>query len=226
MIEQKSPSNSRKTTNCSQCTRHFWYIDPRPGGRPRQKCGICSSRPPRYPWGFLDGEPNEFGVTSDISYAPEAKRKSSTPHKRTRGGSHTPENRQPLTDDAADNPYPLPSPYSSAAVSATSAADDERLTRIEKTLDRVEARLDAMEARMDQAGVGSVPRSDWVDLCARLDIVEHITAETLGQVRSKLDVFAQNVKHIAVVPERELNEMFEMVRHIRLELMPDSGGNR
>ena len=99
--------------------------------------------------------------------------------------------------------------------------DNAMLERIEQKLDRLETRLNALEERFNQSDSSFVPRSDWVDLCARLDIVEQLTSETLGQVRSKLESFSKDIKHIAVIPERELNEMFDMVRHIRLQLMPE-----
>lgn len=130
-------------------------------------------------------------------------------------------------DDAAAEPYPMPAPYPAASLASPAPVeaaplDDDRLRRIEETLDRVELRLQQLEQRYDAL----VPRSDWVDVCARLDIVEQLTTETLGQVRSRLEVFGKEVKQIAVIPERELSEMTEVIRLLRRQMLPDSAGNQ
>ena len=72
----------------------------------------------------------------------------------------------------------------------------------------------------------AIARAEWVDLSARLDIVEQETNQTLGKVRSKLDTFSKDVKQIAVVPERELNEMFDIVHLLHGYLAPENSGNR
>jgi hypothetical protein len=227
MIEQnKSVSSSRKETECAQCTRSFWYIDPRPGGRPRQKCGVCSSRPPRYPWGYLDGEPNEFGQETHAS-RPRPVQNGSHTKSRERASqrnhdvaSHA---RAKYTDEAVANPYPMPSPYATQRSANRSEGQEDieqRLARIEASMEKFDARLTAIEEALNVRQEGGVNRSDWVDLCARLDIVEQITTETLGEVRARLETFSQDVKHIAVVPERQINEMFELVRSLRRYAMP------
>lgn len=232
MFERKN-SSSRKDTTCSQCTRSFWYIDPRPGGRPRQKCGICSSRPPRYPWGFLDGEPNEFGqetpFTKDAGHKVKPDASPSSLRNLNRHLNNDESAHRVFTDEALANPYPMPSPYTEARAEQRfeqAESFEQRLTRIEQRLDGFDERLSAIEQALNVRQEGGVNRSDWVDLCARLDIVEQLTVEALGEVKTRLEKFGKDVKQVAVVPERQLNEMFELIKVIRKYNMPDSQGNR
>jgi tetrahydromethanopterin S-methyltransferase subunit G len=239
MLEQKM-SSSRKITNCLECQQTFWYIDPRIGGRPRQKCGICSSRPPRYPWGFVDpDQPNweQEGVfVPDLGHIGGASEQLSsdenlltpTIHAQNSSNSElvTPTNE--LSLDAC----PIPSSYANSITGEDmpniSEHERELSTRhhrnpqhtedmryIEQQLDDISRRLAELEKKVDTVRSQVVLRSDWIDLSARLDMVEHNMSETLGKVRTRLDNFSKEVKQIAVVPEKELGEMFELIRMIR-----------
>ena len=93
-------------------------------------------------------------------------------------------------------------------------------------LEAMEARMALMEQQILELQGQAIPRSDWVDLSARLDIVEQNTNKTLGKVRNRLDTFTKEVRQIAVVPEKELNEKFELVRLVRRYLAPEKNSNR
>ena len=106
------------------------------------------------------------------------------------------------------------------------SAESAVLERLEARLESIESRLTEMEQNIKELQGQAIPRSDWVDLSARLDIVEQNTNKTLGKVRNRLDTFTREVRQIAVVPEKELNEMFELVRLVRRYLAPEKNSNR
>jgi TolA-binding protein len=106
------------------------------------------------------------------------------------------------------------------------SAETAVLERLEARLESIESRLTEMEQNIKELQGQAIPRSDWVDLSARLDIVEQNTNKTLGKVRNRLDTFTREVRQIAVVPEKELNEMFELVRLVRRYLAPEKNSNR
>ncbi|TNE50452.1 MAG: hypothetical protein EP343_08275 [Deltaproteobacteria bacterium] len=219
MVDQnKTAETSRKETTCSSCEAKFWYIDPRPGGRPRKKCGVCSSRPPRYPWGFITppagGWENEpalskmyEGMSVEMEHQPSSKKEA-----------------RPKVDTVASDMVPMPSADFSHLSSGETQAPKRHIARSESTMDqsRIEQQLDdisrrlaELEMKVNSMRSQFVGRADWVDTSARLDMVEHSMSETLGKVRGRLDSFSKEVRQIAVVPERELGEMFDLIRMIR-----------
>lgn len=221
-------SSSRKETECASCHAQFWYIDPRPGGRPRKKCGVCSSRPPRYPWGFIappaSGWENEpvlseiyKGLAADGTPVKEPVKVA----KHRVGQSESSANMDAALTDA----YPMPSSHFTPAISngeltprrkrASRSESGMDESRVEQQLDDISRRLVELEKKVDNMRAQFTLRSDWVDLSARLDMVEHSMSDTLGKVRGRLDTFSKEVRQIAVVPERELGEMFDLIRMIR-----------
>lgn len=220
-------STSRKETECASCSAKFWYIDPRPGGRPRKKCGVCSSRPPRYPWGFIsppasgwENEPalSEMYKNMSTEEAPAVQEAKVAKHRI--GQSELP---AALGSSWSDG-VPMPSGnYGPALANSESGSlrvrprSDSELDkdRIEQHLDDISRRLAELEMKVDSMRAQFTLRSDWVDLSARLDMVEHSMSETLNKVRGRLDTFSKEVRQIAVVPEKELGEMFELIRMIR-----------
>ncbi|MEM1009097.1 MAG: hypothetical protein AAGJ35_08840, partial [Myxococcota bacterium] len=82
-------------------------------------------------------------------------------------------------------------------------------------LEWIEDKLDDVQQQIDKLQQTSIARNDWIDLCARLDIVEQGTNQTLAKVRSRLDSFTKEIRHIAVVPEDAIHQMNDMMRNIR-----------
>ncbi|HAA55552.1 MAG TPA: hypothetical protein DCE42_12395 [Myxococcales bacterium] len=255
---------NKKITSCTACTKTFWYIDPRPGGRPRQKCGICSSRPPRYPWGFL--APDQEPPPAEETYIPAIHLQSSSDapeytdsiiaqdvpplgKKKGKNGqtysitvldnSLIPQSsRRELTTetriDGSQVEYAVQMNNSNGSVQHQSMKkgnhkaqlSDSQFKSLEQTLHNITHRLERLEEQIEEIKDHAIARAEWVDLSARLDIVEQETNQTLGKVRSKLDTFSKDVKQIAVVPERELNEMFDIVHLLHGYLAPENSGNR
>ena len=91
----------------------------------------------------------------------------------------------------------------------------------ELSLEGLSARLVVLETKLDELQDLGITRSDWVDISARLDSVEQNTNKTLGKVRNRLDTFTREVRQIAVVPEKELGELFELVRLVKRYLSSD-----
>jgi len=240
----------KKLTSCTECTRKFWYYDPRPGGRPRQKCGICSSRPPRYPWSFVD--PNapvslledvyipEIGAQEGLevnTLPPVVEPKTSSPVLRRRNGHSIGEpapkenarseplrgrKRKRATSDNVDANVRHEAPIRNSAPSASYASVD--LSAIESRLDRLESRIEQIEEQLNSDKF--VKRNDWMDISYRLDFVEQESSKTIGQVRSRLENFSKEVRQIAVIPEQELSEMYDLIKMLRHHLLPDQHGNR
>ncbi|MCK6509647.1 hypothetical protein L6R29_06750 [Myxococcota bacterium] len=269
----------KKLTECQDCKKTFWYVDPRPGGRPRQKCGICSSRPPRYPWGFVDpNQPNNVPDDQAIAAMMELVAEPAPSEDTHSHISRT----QTYQDSALLDSLPMPAytpmihatsektprfsvpaprrltTLDGATIEITDTPDQHevnmqrnanlqasrrkqeervqtenpRLDALEQRLSLIEERLDQIEQRIDRLQATSISRSEWIDICARLDIVEQHTNETLERVRKRLDGFTREARSIAVIPERELNEINQVMRSIRAYLQPSSddkaprGGNR
>ncbi len=280
---EKVTSTDRKVTICMQCNRKFWYIDPRPGGRPRQKCGVCSTRPPRYPWDFIDEEgTSEHNSDRDAVLADSLLGELSDSHQHLRndGRSVTVQKRRSVirrrrnkekelvipsntnlkevglqeesrtakkkSFDQVEG-YPLPSPvddtdlYSYKEHSSSNngsesqegrenylstspiPGENEKLelemnnstSELIRALKQLERRLEKVENELKQLNGQFIKRSEWVDLSARLDIVEKYMSEMLNKVQNQLEAFSKEVHQVAVVPERELTEMFELVRMIK-----------
>jgi tetrahydromethanopterin S-methyltransferase subunit G len=89
-------------------------------------------------------------------------------------------------------------------------------------LSLIESRLEQIEQRLEQLNQSSISRSEWIDISARLDIVEKNSNETIHKIRQRLDGFTKEVRQIAVVPERELQEMHSLMHSIRAFLQPDA----
>ncbi len=192
---------NKKYTICSSCHRTFWYLDPRTGGRPRQKCGECSARPPRYAWGFVDEEPEEESLPEELSTTTSS---TQAYIDKTKGPVFSSNNPQAvLFRDVTDNPLTL--------------------QRLHDQVELLHQRIEVLEDMIGQMKAQMSTRSDWIDLSARLDIVEQNTNKTLHKVRSHLDGFTREVRQIAVIPERELHEMFDLVRLIKHYLGSENG---
>ncbi|MCB9638705.1 MAG: hypothetical protein H6727_07340 [Myxococcales bacterium] len=268
----------KKLTDCQSCGKTFWYVDPRPGGRPRQKCGLCSSRPPRYPWGFIDpnqpdSAPNDLALATMLDLPLETSSKThTTTHEPSIQGYadtalvdscpmpaypsvlHTPTEKThrtttstrtlttlggaviEITDNSDQHEGTMPSngnlSFSRRKQDERQSMDHSRLEAMEARLSTIEERLDELEKRFDRLEATSITRSEWIDICARLDIVEQHTSETLERVRKRLDGFTREARNIAVIPERELQEINQVMRSIRAYLHPNiddktpRGGNR
>lgn len=132
----------------------------------------------------------------------------------------------PKLDTAASDMVPMPSADFTQLANDNGHSSKRRMrsarsesamdqSRIEQQLDDISRRLAELEMKVDSMRSQFVSRADWVDTSARLDMVEHSMSETLGKVRTRLDSFSKEVRQIAVVPERELGEMFDLIRMIR-----------
>ena len=252
--------NLKKIQVCSVCQKSFWYLDPRPGGRPRNKCGICSSRPPRYPWDFVDPHEKNTPKTNHSSSPPivasppptkpststaPLSLSSSTPPSFTTASlvttNYPATHIRPLRSSAEEHhptwlfaedslPQEKESPImqSNAAMQSPSRRsktlppqDNTRLDEMDARLSLIESRLEQIEQRLEQLNQSSISRSEWIDISARLDIVEKNSNETIHKIRQRLDGFTKEVRQIAVVPERELQEMHSLMHSIRAFLQPD-----
>lgn len=262
----------KRHTSCTGCNRSFWYLDPRAGGRPRKKCGLCSSRPPRYPWSYTaSGEPIHQEVQAYIPPQPvtqptqpvaqEAASPKNAWFKRNRSlvngmtstrtiaqvvnapehtssvrvvtqsssSSHSSSQR---SEGATTHHLALIEGSKAEATSTKrkrgrgeddrfhhSKTSDDALHVLQQQLSKLEERLDRLESKL-------VGRNEWVDLSARLDIVERDTNQTLRTVHDRMSSFGKEVKQIAIVPEKELHEMYNMVKMVRSYLRSEVNGNQ
>lgn len=140
------------------------------------------------------------------------------------------DNSKSNTDEAhAFEAYPMPlgeiSNGTNESAKSYEGPSQATLEQINQRLDDITVRLERLEEQVEAIKDQTVKRSDWVDLSARLDIVEQNTATTLHKVHHRLEGFGKEVRQIAVVPEQELQGLFDIVHMLRQYLHTDQNGN-